>query len=82
MTIAGSRSGKERKVEPSSPEIPNSTPRRISAQRTAPLLDATSYDPYANAIGCWNLAIDALHDRMVAELIADHDNRMPEDWIP
>jgi hypothetical protein len=39
----------------------------------------TEYDPQLDAYSSWLLAIGELHDRMVAELVADHDNRMPED---
>jgi hypothetical protein len=38
-----------------------------------------NYDPELDAYSSWLLAIGWLHDRLVDELIADHDNRMPED---
>jgi hypothetical protein len=67
MTNADPRSDKTRKVEPPSPET---------------LLLGVTYDRELDAYNSWLLAVDELHDRMVAELVADHDPRMPEDWIP
>jgi hypothetical protein len=37
----------------------------------------TDVEALADAYGSWLLAIETLHDRMIAELVADHDNRMP-----
>lgn len=62
MTIADSRSDRERKAEPSPPR--------------------TVYDPYLDAYSSWLAAIEAMHERMVALSLDDHDNRMPEDWTP
>jgi hypothetical protein len=47
----------------------------------APVPWDDEYDPKLDAFSSWQLAIDWMHARMVAELIADYDNRLPEDWI-
>jgi hypothetical protein len=61
-------SDKAGKMEPASPEM--SVPPR------------DDYDPAIDSYRSWQEVINELHDRMVAQLVADHDNRMPEDWIP
>jgi hypothetical protein len=68
MTIVAPRSDKERKVEPASPET-----KPIWYVGTTPV-----YDPDLDGYASWLLAIGELHKRKIAELVADHDNRMPE----
>jgi hypothetical protein len=41
-----------------------------------------NYDPNLDAYSSWLLAVEMLHNLMVKELVADHDNRMPDDWLP
>jgi hypothetical protein len=48
-------------------------------------MEPASPETYNRALDAWlswELAIDELHESMIAELVADHDPRMPEDWNP
>jgi hypothetical protein len=67
MTSCEPRSDRNGKVEPAPPEMPSVPPW-------------DDYDPTLDAYSSWLLAIGWLHERMVDELIADHHNRMPENW--
>jgi hypothetical protein len=77
MTIAGSRSDKGRKDGTAPPEMLDKDDCEwfcIQGNHWIPI----DYDPAIDAYRSWALAIDELHDRMVAELVADHNNRMPQ----
>jgi hypothetical protein len=73
MTSAGSRSDQDRKVESSSPETSPSFPSLAQNDGT--------YDPTADAYRSWLLAIDAMHELVIADLVSDHEDRMPQGWL-
>jgi hypothetical protein len=94
MTIADPRSDRNGKVEPAPPGTRDGYPAELWPSKH-PRDDRdfvmlvhemgmpfTRIEALADAYRSWELAIEELHNLMVAELVADHDNRMPEDWQP
>jgi hypothetical protein len=92
MTIADPRSDRNGKVEPAPPETDEDIGTKRIVDRTNEDLASgrdregpppwSDYDPAVDSYRSWQEVIAELHARMVAVLVADHDNRMPKDWKP
>jgi hypothetical protein len=56
-------------------------PRSDRNGKVEPAPPEMDHDPALDAYQSWLLAIDALHELVVADLISDHEDRMPQGWL-